>query len=150
MDLRSLDERIRVVAERIAAEKDLEFVRSEIAGTRRSPLIRIFLDKPGGISVEDCAEASRAIEAVFDAENLIPTKYVLEVSSPGLERELYRLDDFERFKGKLVKVKTRSDVNGTKSHVGWIESVRGPNIALKDRKGAVYDLPFDQVEKANL
>jgi len=150
MDLSSLDERIRLIAEGVAAEKDLEFVRSEVAGTRRSPLIRIFLDKPGGISVEDCAEASRAIEAVFDSEDLIPTKYVLEVSSPGLERELYRLADFERFLGKLVKLKTRSEINGTKSHVGRIESVEGTDIRLKDRKGTDFLVPFDQIERANL
>ena len=150
MDLRSLDERIRLVAESVAADKGLEFVRSEIAGTKRSPLIRIFLDKEGGISVEDCAEASRAIEAVFDTEDLIPTKYVLEVSSPGLERELFRIGDFERFAGKLVKLKTRSEVDGTKAHVGWIESVRGSDITLKDRKGKVITVPFDEIEKANL
>jgi ribosome maturation factor RimP len=104
----------------------------------------------GGISVEDCAEASRAIEAVFDSEDLIPTKYVLEVSSPGLERELYRLADFERFLGKLVKLKTRSEINGTKSHVGRIESVEGTDIRLKDRKGTDFLVPFDQIERANL
>jgi ribosome maturation factor RimP len=108
------------------------------------------LDKPGGISVEDCAEASRAIEAVFDTQDLIPTKYVLEVSSPGLERELYGVGDFERFAGKLAKLKTRSEINGTKSHVGWIESVQGADITLRDRKGTVFTIPFDQIEKANL
>ncbi len=150
MDLRSIDERIHDVAADVAADRNLEFVRSEIAGTKRSPLVRIFLDKEGGISVEDCAEASREIEAVLDREDLIPTKYVLEVSSPGLERELYDLGDFQRFSGKLAKLKTRSEINGARTHVGWIDSVKGQNIALRDRKGIVVEVPFDQIEKANL
>jgi ribosome maturation factor RimP len=150
MDLRSIDERIRQVAADVAAKRDLEFVRSEVAGTKRNPLVRIFLDKEGGISVEDCAEASREIEAVLDGEDLIPVKYVLEVSSPGLERGLYVLGDFERFAGKLVKLKTRSEISGTKSHIGWIDALKGRNISLRDRKGAVIEVPFDQIEKANL
>jgi len=150
MDLRSIDERIHDVAADVAADRNLEFVRSEIAGTKRSPLVRIFLDKEGGISVEDCAEASREIEAVLDREDLIPTKYVLEVSSPGLERGLYDLGDFQRFSGKLAKLKTRSEINGTRTHVGWIDSVKGENIVLRDRKGIVVEVPFDQIEKANL
>jgi ribosome maturation factor RimP len=150
MELRSIDERIRQVAANVAANRDLEFVRSEIAGTKRSPLVRIFLDKEGGISVEDCAEASREIESVLDREDLIPMKYVLEVSSPGLERELYDLGDFERFAGKLAKLKTRSEINGSRSHVGWIDAVIDRNISLRDRTGAVVEVPFDQIEKANL
>jgi ribosome maturation factor RimP len=150
MDLRSIDERIRQVAANVAGNKDLEFVRSEIAGTKRSPLVRIFLDKEGGISVEDCAEASREIESILDREDLIPVKYVLEVSSPGLERELNSLSDFERFAGKLAKLKTRSEINGTRWHVGWIDTVRGRNISLRDRKGEVIEVPFDQIERANL
>ena len=150
MDLRSIDERIRQVAANVAAKMDLEFVRSEIAGIKRSPLVRVFLDKEGGISVEDCAEASREIESILDREDLIPVKYVLEVSSPGLERELNSLSDFERFAGKLAKLKTRSEINGTRTHVGWIDTVEGRNISLRDRKGVVIEVPFDQIEKANL
>jgi len=150
MDLGSIEERIQKVAAEVAANMDLEFIKSEIAGTKRSPLVRVFLDKEGGISVEDCAEASREIESVLDGEDLIPMKYVLEVSSPGLERGLYSLRDFERFSGKLAKLKTRSEINGTRSHVGWIDTVKGENISLRDRKGAVIEVPYDEVEKANL
>ena len=150
MDLRPIAERVQQVAASVAANRGLEFVRSEIAGTKRNPLVRVFLDKEGGISVEDCAEASREIEGVLDGEDLIPTKYVLEVSSPGLERQLYALSDFERFAGKLAKLKTRSEINGTRSHVGWIDAVKARKISLRDRKGAVIEVPFDEIEKANL
>ena len=150
MDLGSIEERIQKVASQVAANRNLEFVKSEIAGTKRSPVVRVFLDKEGGISVEDCAEASRDMESVLDGEDLIPMKYVLEVSSPGLERGLYSLRDFERFSGKLAKLKTRSEINGTRSHVGWIDAVKGENISLRDRKGAVIEVPYDEVEKANL
>ncbi len=77
-----------------------------MVGTQRKPSVRIFIDKPEGVTLDDCSNMSRRVEAVLDAEDFIPTAYNLEVSSPGLERELYSLKDFEKFAGNLAKVKT--------------------------------------------
>jgi ribosome maturation factor RimP len=101
----SIVERIDKIAGKAARENGVEFVHSEIVGNRRNKTVRIFIDKPEGVSIEDCTNVSRAVEAVIDAEDFIPSAFVLEVSSPGLERPLFTLADFTRFAGKKAKVK---------------------------------------------
>jgi ribosome maturation factor RimP len=151
MDLGFVYERVRQIAGEVAQKRGFEFVKSEIAGTKRSPLVRIFIDKPEGLSVEDCADVSRDIESILDAEDLIPSKYVLEVSSPGLERELLSADDFRRFSGKLAKVTTSSETDGSKTTIGRIGSVSDDGkITLNLRDGEELTFQFGKVEKANL
>ena len=150
MDLDFVNGRIRDVAKEITEKGGLEFVRSEIAGTKRNPLVRIFIDKENGLTVEDCAEVSREIDARLEAEDLIPTKYVLEVSSPGLERELLTVEDFRRFMGKLAKVRTTNETTGSKTIVGRIKEVSGENITLEVRGDGEVNFPFSAVSKANL
>jgi len=150
MDLGALNQTIRPIAEEIALKGGFEFVRLEIGGTKRSPVIRVFIDKEDGLTIEHCAEVSREIEARLDAGDLIPTKYVLEVSSPGLERELTKLADYQRFSGKLAKLKAKHGVEGSKWHVGIIERVDDGKIWLKLRNSDMIDIPFDMIEKANL
>ena len=99
----SIEGRVREVAERAAVERGLELVHVELAGGARAPVVRVFIDKPGGVTHEDCSEVSRHIGTVLDVEDFIPEAYTLEVSSPGLERGLYSLADFERFAGHLAK-----------------------------------------------
>jgi ribosome maturation factor RimP len=150
MDLGFVEARVREIAKETAEKGGFEFVRSEIAGTKRSPVVRIFIDKAEGLTVEHCADVSREIDARLDAEDLIPSKYVLEVSSPGLERELYSLDDFRRFSGKLVKVKTNEEIDGSKMHIGRIDSVVGDNVRLNVNDGKYVEMPFNAIAKANL
>lgn len=150
MDLGFVSERIREMSREIAENGGFEFIRSEIAGTKRSPVIRVFIDKPGGLSVEHCADVSRAIEARLDSEDLIPNKFVLEVSSPGLERELYSLDDFRRFSGKLVKIKTDKEIEGSKTIIGRIEAVEEESVKLQIRNGKSVLIPYSGIVKANL
>jgi ribosome maturation factor RimP len=150
MDLGFAEARVREIAKETAEKGGFEFVRSEIAGTKRSPVVRIFIDKADGLTVEHCADVSREIEARLEAEDLIPSKYVLEVSSPGLERELYSLDDFRRFSGKLVKVKTGTEINGSKMHIGRIDSVDGDDVRLTVNDGKFIEIPFAAITKTNL
>jgi ribosome maturation factor RimP len=150
MDLDFAGGRIREIAKAIAEQGGFEFVRTEIAGTKRSPLVRVFIDRPDGLTVEHCADVSREIDAQMEAEDLIPTKYVLEVSSPGLERELFTIDDFRRFNGKLVKIKTSGGAEGAKTIVGRIKEVDGENIALELKGGEAFSIPFLAIARANL
>jgi ribosome maturation factor RimP len=151
MDLGFVNERVRQIAAEVAQKGGFEFVKSEIAGTKRSPLVRVFIDKPEGLSVEHCANVSRDIESILDAEDLIPSKYVLEVSSPGLERELLSPDDFRRFSGKLVKVKTVSQEDGSKTTIGRIRRVsEDDSVTLELRDGSELSFPFASIVKANL
>ena len=143
-------ERVREIARQAAAETDTELVHVEMAGTSRDSVLRIYIDKEGGVTLEDCSLVSQKVEAVLDAEDLIPARYVLEVSSPGIERQLYSLADFRRFEGQLAKVKTKTEIDGQKVFIGLITSVEGETIAIDDRTRGPVAIEYGQVEKANL
>src|SRR5262245_57699773 len=97
-----IGERIADIGRRVTDKAGFEMVHCQIAGSKRSPTVRLFIDKPGGVTIEDCAAISRDMEAVLDHEDFIPTSYILEVSSPGIERELFKIEDFERFAGQTA------------------------------------------------
>ncbi|CAN5234309.1 ribosome maturation factor RimP [soil metagenome] len=146
----SIEERIREIAAGIAAESNLELVQVETAGSKQNPTIRVFIDKPNGVSHEDCVNVSRQIEAVLDSDDSITPTYMLEVSSPGLERELYSLKDFEKFAGNLAKVKTVTAINGQKHFRGRIIGIKGEEILFNDKTNGELSFPFNAVAKANL
>lgn len=146
----SIEERIQEIARRLAVENLLDFVHAEVAGSKRNPLVRIFIDKDSGVTIDDCSNFSRKIEAVLDADDFIPTAYVLEVSSPGLERELYNLQDFIKFSGSLAKIKTNQPINGQKNFSGRIVSVKGAEIIFADKTNGEVSFPYNAVAKANL
>src|SRR5688500_7846308 len=145
-----VSERIQEMAAQVAANNGLELVHIEEKGTGKSRTLRVFIDKPEGVSIEDCSTVSRQFGDLLDAEDLIHTEYILEVSSPGLERELYSLKDFERFAGSLAKVKTHKPVNGQKNFRGKIAKVEGDEIFFDDRTSGEVSFPYDAVAKANL
>lgn len=146
----SIAGRIDKIASGAARQNGVEFVHSEIVGNRHNKTVRIYIDKPEGVSIEDCTNVSRSIEAVIDAEDFIPAAYVLEVSSPGLDRPLFKLEDFARFSGKKAKIKTAEPINGQANFNGRIEAVEGKEIVFEDRTNGTVRIPFDSVEKANL
>ena len=150
MDNASLEERIKQIAADAAQQKGVEYVHCEIVGTKRNMTVRVYIDKPGGVSVEDCATVSRRMEETLDADDLIPSAYLLEVSSPGLERELYSVGDFQKFAGRSVKVKLASPVNGQKVFVARILGVEGGDVILEDKGQVEIRFPYSDVVKANL
>src|SRR5450631_4118502 len=112
-------ERVRKVAERVAASSGLEIVEVELRGGGKARMLRIVIDKPAGVTHEDCAILSRDVGTILDVEDAISgNSYVLEVSSPGLDRKLFRPADYERFTGSKVKLKTRKPVNGNRHFEG--------------------------------
>lgn len=152
-----ITERVRAIAERVAGEMGIELVHIEIAGTKRDAVVRIYIDKPGsaiykegGVTLDDCSNVSRGVEEVLDAEDLIPSRYVLEVSSPGIERQLYSLNDFVRFTGRLAKVKTKTETNGQRNFVGNIVAVDGNKITFDERTRGEMVIDYADIEKANL
>ena len=146
----STESRVRGIARRAAEERGLELVHVEFAGGARAPIVRVFIDKPGGVTHEDCAEISTYLGTVLDVEDFIPAAYTLEVSSPGLERGLYGRADFERFAGRLAKLKTRGAVGGQRNFRGRIESVEGDDILFEDKTTGRVRVPLSEVAKANL
>src|ERR1700751_4724341 len=108
-------DQVRAVAERVASSSGLEVVEVELRGGGKARMLRIVIDRPGsdasgaqaGVTHEDCANLSREVGTILDVEDVIPGgSYMLEVSSPGLDRKLVRAADYERFMGSKVKLKT--------------------------------------------
>lgn len=155
-------DRVREIADRVAFSNGLEIVEIELKGGGKSRMLRIFIDKAAGVTHEDCASFSREVGTILDVEDVMPGgSYVLEVSSPGLDRKLVRPADFERFVGSQVKISTRQPVNGNRHFEGRLESftegrltldLRRPSkkAALDANASKKLEVEFGNVEKANL
>jgi ribosome maturation factor RimP len=155
-------DRVREVAERVAASSGLEVVEVELRGGGKARMLRIVIDKPSGVTHEDCANVSREVGTILDVEDSMPGgSYLLEVSSPGLDRKLLRPTDYERFAGSLVKLSTRQPVNGNRHFEGRLESFREGKLTLdlstakkkfRPAEGTPQrlEIEFANVEKANL
>jgi len=111
--------------------------------------LRVFLDKQGGVGIEDCQIVSREIEQILDENDPIPQSYTLEVSSPGIERPLKKPADYKRFSGKLANITTYSPVEGKKNFHGRLIGLRGSDVVLAVN-GSEMIIPFEQVAGAHL
>jgi ribosome maturation factor RimP len=146
----SIEGRVRELAGRVAADGGFELVHVEVAGGARTPIVRVFIDKPGGVTHEDCSAVSQHLGALFDVEDFIPSSYTLEVSSPGLERGLYKREDYERFAGRPAKLKSRAPVNGQRNFRGRIVGVEGDEVVFDDVTNGRVLIRLADVAKANL
>lgn len=115
----------------------------------RPPLLRVFIDSENGITVEDCAAASRQISAVLDVEDPISSEYTLEVSSPGMDRPLFTLGQYGRYVGEWLKVKLRVPFEGRRNFRGVLTGVESDEIVLA-ADGHEYLLPIELVERAHV
>jgi ribosome maturation factor RimP len=168
-------ERVREIADRVAASSGLEVVEVEFLGGGKARMLRVFLDKPSagndpqadlsqsGVTHEDCANFSREFGTILDVEDVMPGSYTLEVSSPGLDRKLTKAADFARFAGSRIKLMTRQPVNNNRHFEGRLEGFENGRLTLdlsvashKSRKkmgdaaGQKIEIEFANVEKANL
>jgi ribosome maturation factor RimP len=150
MGKQTINDRIGEAAAAVAEKNNLELVQTQIVGSSKNLTIRVFIDKPGGVTHEDCSLVSRQLDVVLDTEDFIPSAYLLEVSSPGLERELYSLQDFKRFAGNMAKVKITTAIDGQKNFRGRITAVDGEEIVFDDKTNGAVRFSFDAVAKANL
>jgi ribosome maturation factor RimP len=146
----SIEGRVREIAERAARDRGVELVHAEVAGAGRSPAVRIFIDKEGGVTHDDCSEVSRHVGTVLDVEDFIPGAYTLEVSSPGLERGLYKAADYERFAGRPARMKTRAAIGGQRNFRGRIVGLEGEEVVFEDRTSGPVRVPLPEIVKANL
>jgi ribosome maturation factor RimP len=150
MDPRSVAERVREIAEQAAIDHGVELVHAEVAGPEGHPIVRLFIDKPEGVTHDDCSKVSHQVSTVLDVEDFIHSAYVLEVSSPGLERGLYKRADYERFTGSPAKIKARSPINGQRNFRGRILGVDDDRVIFLDLTGGRVEIPLDGIVKANL
>lgn len=145
-----ITEKVRQIAVQITDAENLELVHIEVIGAKKTPTVRVFIDKPEGVTHEDCATVSRQIGQVLDTEDFISSAFLLEVSSPGIERGLYKTEDFQRFAGRNAKVKTDVAINGQKNFRGKIVKVEDEEIIFDDVTNGEVRFPFAVVNKANL
>lgn len=150
LETTDIEQRIREIAERVVTEQGLEFVHAEVGVLGRQAAVRIFIDKPGGVTHEDCSNVSHQLSTILEVEDFIHSAYTLEVSSPGLERGLYKRADYERFTGQLAKVKTRQPINGQRNFRGRILGVEADAVLFEDKTSGRVRLPLEQIAKAHL
>src|SRR6476646_9482838 len=146
----SIAARVQELAERVAIDHGLELVHTEVAGPENKPIVRVFIDKPHGVTHDDCSEVSLHLGTILDVEDFIHASYTLEVSSPGLERGLYKRADYERFAGSDAKMKTRQPIDGQRNFRGRLLGVDGSDVLFDDRTNGKVRIPLDIITKANL
>jgi ribosome maturation factor RimP len=145
-DLHVIQDKIGAFIEPVIKQNGYELVDLEIAGQN---YLRIRVGREGGLNLDDCAAISRKIEEALDASDIIGDKYFLEVSSPGIDRPVKKREDFVRFAGKRVKITTREKMQDTHSFAGILKGLSGDNVQVEEN-GAVTEIPFDIIKKANL
>ncbi len=146
----SLETRIAELAEQIATSVGMEVVLVEIKGDGNRSVVRIFIDKPGGVSLDDCERFSKRLSVSLDVEDWIPYRYILEVSSPGVNRPLIKEADFQRFSGKNAKVRTRLPYEGQRNFRGKIVGVTEGKLGLEVAPGKQIGIALVDIEKASL
>jgi ribosome maturation factor RimP len=151
-------ERVAELLQPILVEMGLEITDLEYVREGRGSTLRVFIDKEGGVTLDDCAALSRELGTVLEVEDVIQAAYRLEVSSPGLDRPLKTPKDFQRFVGFLVKIKTYEKLDPDqrgherKTFVGYLRGFDSGILSVEqnDKKGGVVALPLAAIAKANL
>lgn len=142
--------RVWQLAAPLANSEGLEIVDIEIRheGRRGGRVLRLYLDREGGPSMEDLSRVSRGLSDLLDEHDVVDGAYTLEVSSPGINRPLKRPEHFTRYVGKRIRVRTRDMINGRRSFVGQLLEILPGSIAV-EQDGARWEIPFSLIEKSN-
>ena len=148
---------IRAIAERVAASRGLDVWDIQSRREAIGHVVRIFIDRPGpaataeeSVSIEDCEQVNREISTILDVEDPLPFAYTLEVSSPGLDRPLRNVGDYERFAGRLAKVVVSEPVDRQKAFEGHLRGVDGDVVLLEALNGRVHRLPLRLITRGRL
>jgi ribosome maturation factor RimP len=143
-------ENIRAIAERVVTSEGLTLVDVELKGGRANPLLRIYIDKPEGVSHADCQMVSEQMGAILDVEDPFPGSYVLEVSSPGLDRKLVKPSDYTHFVGRRARLVLREPVGDQKVFEGRLAGFEAGRVRLEVGEGDLKELDFSNIQKARL
>lgn len=126
-----------------------EFVGCVLQGQQQRPVLCIYIDKDNGVTVDDCSRVSRQVSAMLDVEDPIPGRYNLEISSPGIDRPLFELDQYKKFLGSHVQIRIHAPINNRRNFTGVILRIEEMDIHLLTEQGEIV-LPFSDVEKAKI
>ena len=139
--------------QRIVESEGLELVHIDYRKQGRGYLLRVDIDKDGGVNIDDCQLVSQQISTWLDVEDPIPAEYELQVSSPGLDRRFYSTRDYEKFIGRLVRVKTSKPIRGLHVIVGRLKSFDGTTVGVTDpvmKKDPDYEIPLSDIKETRL
>lgn len=142
-------EQIEVLIEPVAASIGCELVACEWGFEAGGSILRVFIDKPEGVTVKDCEKLSHLLGPVLDVEDIVLGRYNLEISSPGLERPLKKLKDFERFAGQTIRLKTKIPIEHRSRFKGQLKGLE-EDVIVMESDGEVFRIPHKEVEKARL
>src|SRR5712671_4453252 len=150
-------DKVRAIAERVAGGYGLEIFDVQFRREAPGMVLRVRIDRPGAASTEDdsvsvgnCANVSRDLSAIFDVEDVVPTAYTLEVSSPGLDRPLRRPDDYRRFAGRRAKLVMREAVDGQTYFKGRLGGVEDSHVLIEGEDRRTHRVPLGVIARANL
>ncbi|MEC9365403.1 MAG: ribosome maturation factor RimP [Pseudomonadota bacterium] len=144
-----LRERLQQLLEPVVEALGYELVLLEFSPSTKSGLLRLYIDSPGGITIEDCERVSREVAGQLDVEDPISSGYRLEVSSPGLDRPLVKPSHYERFVGEQARVQLLAPRDGRRRFVGWIRAAGADAVQLETQDGLV-ELPYAEIDRARL
>ena len=143
-------EEIQKLTEPIISASGMELVDVEFRRESVGMVLRLTIDKEGGVSIDDCAYISRLVSDLLDAKDPIDSKYHLEVSSPGINRALKRVKDFERFSGQKVYITTKELIKGRRRFKGTLKSISDKKVVQVMIGSELYDIPIELIHKARL
>ncbi len=146
-------DRVKAVAERVTSSRGFELADVEIKRQGGGHLVRLFVDKEGGIGLDELQSVSEEVSAILDAEDPIPSAYTLEVSSPGLDRSLKTEADYKRFLGRLVRISSYELVDGRRHWTGRLAAVEDGIVTVsleKEKEKAVARIPFSRIAHGRL
>lgn len=149
MDLKGLVKKIEKEIQSIVEREGVELLGVELVTEGGRRVLRVYIDSPIGISLRDCERVSRAIDPILERADLIEGRYFLEVSSPGIERPLFKRRDYERFKGELVKINTALSIEGKRNFTGKIKTTSENSVVIETDSGDV-EIAFENINKAKL
>lgn len=142
-------QQVEQLAEALVVSEGMELVDLEFRREGRRWMLRLFIDKDGGVTLDDCASISRELGDLLDVKDVIPQSYVLEVSSPGLNRRLRKKEHFSRFAGQQVRLRLVAPIDGRKNIVGELEGVEDEAVIVVTPEGR-YSIAMKEIAKANL
>ena len=156
MARRNIVEQAKALLNPVITGAQVELVDIEYKREGQTNYLRIFIDKPGGVTLGDCQMISRECEIILDVEDIISTQYILEVSSPGLDRPLKKEEDYTRFRDRLAKIKTYQAVQGRKKFIGHLQGITEDPIThtkmvlLRTLESEDVSIPYDLIASARL
>jgi ribosome maturation factor RimP len=151
--MNGLPERVEKQIEKIVGSEGLELVHIDYRKQGRVYLLRIDIDKEGGVNLDDCENIAHQVGTYLDVDDPIPAEFELQVSSPGLDRKFYKESDYEKFLGRLVRVQTSQPVRGLHVIVGRLKQYDGRNIVVTDeqmKKDPDYEIPLNEIKETRL